>query len=99
MTGEQPNNPLHGITLKAVLEDLVARHGWDELAARVDIRCFRNEPSIKSSLKFQRKTEWARAQVERIYVEDQRVIQRNRKRNARRAAMRAHRAAQEAGED
>lgn len=91
---EQPNNPLHGVTLKAIVEALVAAHGFEELARRVPIRCFQNEPSVKSSLKFLRKTPWARARVEAIYLEDQRVRDRNRKRNKRRAAMRAHRAEQ-----
>lgn len=90
MSQEQPNNPLHGVTLKAILEDLIARHGWEGLAARIDIRCFHNEPSLKSCLKFLRKTEWARAKVERLYLEDHARIERNRKRNQRRAVMRAH---------
>jgi uncharacterized protein (DUF2132 family) len=70
VSDEQPNNPLHGVTLKALLETLVARHGWDALARRVDIRCFKYEPSIKSSLKFLRRTPWARAKVEQIYLDD-----------------------------
>lgn len=68
MTGEQPRNPLHGVTLEAMLEQLVARHGWDGLAREIDIRCFTHEPSIKSSLKFLRKTPWARAKVEALYL-------------------------------
>jgi uncharacterized protein (DUF2132 family) len=60
MTGEQPRNPLHGITLKAIVTDLVERRGWDDLAARIDIRCFRVDPSISSALKVMRRTEWAR---------------------------------------
>lgn len=60
----QANNPLHGITLERMLTELVARFGWDSLAAVIDIRCFQNEPSIKSSLKFLRRTPWAREQVE-----------------------------------
>ena len=98
MTQEQPDNPLHGVTLKALLEDLVARHGWAVLAARVPIACFADEPSVKSSLRFLRRTPWARAKVERMWVDEQRVIARNRKRNKRRAAMRAHRAASEAAD-
>ena len=70
MSQEQPNNPLHGVTLEAILEDLVERHGWSDLGDRIDIRCFRNDPSIQSSLKFLRKTDWARAKVERLYLED-----------------------------
>jgi uncharacterized protein (DUF2132 family) len=95
MSQEQPNNPLHGVTLKAILEDLVARYDWPGLAERIHIACFENEPSLKSSLKFLRKTEWARVKVERLYVDDQRRLERKRKRNKRRAAMRAHRAEQE----
>ena len=64
----QPNNPLHGVTLLAMLEHLVELYGWDDLGARIDIRCFVHDPSIKSSLKFLRKTDWARAKVERLYL-------------------------------
>ena len=62
------NDPLHGVTLERLLTELVAHFGWEELAAHVDIRCFRFEPSIKSSLVFLRKTPWARARVEQLYV-------------------------------
>ena len=62
-------DPLHGITLEALLTELVARHGWDGLARQVDVRCFKNDPSIKSSLSFLRKTPWARAKVEALFVE------------------------------
>lgn len=68
MSGEQPRNPLHGVTLETMLEQLVARHGWDGLAREIDIRCFTHDPSIKSSLKFLRKTPWARAKVEALYL-------------------------------
>jgi len=68
MSQEQANNPLHGITLKAILEELVERHGWTELSARIRIRCFSHDPSISSSLKFLRKTEWARSAVEKLYL-------------------------------
>ena len=61
-------NPLHGITLEALLTQLVAHYGWDGLAQRVDVRCFKNDPSIKSSLTFLRKTPWAREKVEKLYV-------------------------------
>jgi uncharacterized protein (DUF2132 family) len=64
----QPNNPLHGLTLEKILTELVARHGWDGLAQRIPVRCFMNEPSIASSLKFLRRTPWAREQVEGLYV-------------------------------
>ena len=62
-------DPLHGITLEALLTELVAHHGWDGLARHVDVRCFKNDPSIKSSLSFLRKTPWARAKVEALFVE------------------------------
>lgn len=68
MSEEQPNNPLHGITLEMILETLVERHGWEELGERINIRCFQHEPSIKSSLKFLRRTPWARAKVEQLYL-------------------------------
>ena len=99
MSQEQPNNPLHGITLKALLEELVARHGWEELGRRINIRCFTNDPSIKSSLKFLRKTDWARAKVERLYIADQRQLQKKQARNKRRAARRAYRASVEGAEE
>ena len=69
MTPDHPNDPLHGVTLKALLEDLVARHGWAGLASRIDIRCFSSEPSIKSSLIFLRRNRWARDLVEQLYLE------------------------------
>jgi len=69
---QQPNNPLHGVTLKAILEDLVERRGWSDLATRIRIRCFSTDPSIKSSLAFLRKTEWARKKVEELYLSDRR---------------------------
>jgi uncharacterized protein (DUF2132 family) len=62
---------LHGITLESVLNRLVAHYGWDELGKRIEINCFRSDPSIKSSLKFLRKTPWARTQVETLYLETQ----------------------------
>lgn len=81
MTDEQPNNPLHGITLKAVLEDLVERRGWDDLASRIRIRCFSEDPSLKSSLTFLRKTPWARTKVEQLYLADRRRNEANRRRD------------------
>ena len=78
MSEEQPNNPLHGITLKTIVEDLVTRRGWPDLAGRINIRCFKSDPSIKSSLKFLRKTDWARLKVEQLYLEDQRRLARKR---------------------
>lgn len=68
MSNQQPGNPLHGITLERMLEELVADYGWDELGRLIDIRCFNHDPSIKSSLKFLRKTPWARKQVEELYL-------------------------------
>lgn len=61
-------DPLHGITLQAMIEHLVERYGWEGLGARIDIGCFTHEPSVSSSLKFLRKTSWARAKVESLYV-------------------------------
>ncbi len=63
------NNPLHGIKLKDILEALVKRYGWKGLAKRIHIRCFMFEPTINSSLKFLRRTPWARTQVEELYLE------------------------------
>jgi len=68
MSEKQPRNPLHGITLEKMLEELVEDYGWTELGRMINIRCFNNDPSIKSSLKFLRKTEWARKQVEELYL-------------------------------
>lgn len=64
----QPNNPLHGVTLQQILERLVAKLGWQAMGKNVDIRCFNSDPSIKSSLKFLRKTPWAREKVEALYL-------------------------------
>ncbi|MSP87056.1 MAG: DUF2132 domain-containing protein [Methylotenera sp.] len=64
---KQANNPLHGITLEAIVTALVAHFGWAELALRVPVRCFSNDPSMASSLKFLRKTPWARDKVEGLY--------------------------------
>jgi uncharacterized protein (DUF2132 family) len=68
MTGFQSNDPLHGITLEMLLNRLVQQYGWAELAIRIPIRCFSHEPSIKSSLKFLRRTPWARKKVEELYL-------------------------------
>lgn len=65
---QQPNNPLYGITLKTILEDLVDHYGWEELSMRININCFKNNPTMKSSLNFLRKTPWAREKVERLYL-------------------------------
>ena len=66
----QPNNPLHGVKLIDILEFLVDAYGWEALGIMINIRCFQNDPSIKSSLKFLRKTPWARAKVEQLYLEN-----------------------------
>lgn len=64
----QPRNPLHGLTLEAIVTALVAHYGWAGLAERIPVRCFSHEPSISSSLKFLRKTPWARDKVEGLYL-------------------------------
>jgi len=64
----QKDNPLHGVTLEKLLTQLVEHFGWDELSERININCFKSDPSIKSSLKFLRKTPWAREKVERLYI-------------------------------
>jgi uncharacterized protein (DUF2132 family) len=68
MANEQPNNPLHGITLEMILNQLVKQYGWAELGNRIPIECFTDNPSIKSSLKFLRQTPWARKKVEALYL-------------------------------
>jgi uncharacterized protein (DUF2132 family) len=65
---KQQNNPLHGVTLEKVVTELVKRYGWEGLAQRISINCFKSDPSIKSSLKFLRKTPWAREKVEELYL-------------------------------
>lgn len=65
----QPNNPLHGITLEAIVTHLVQQYGWAELGKRIPIKCFMNDPSVKSSLKFLRQTPWARKKVEELYLQ------------------------------
>ena len=65
---EQPSNPLHGVKLVDILEFLVDEYGWEKLGSKINIRCFNNDPSIKSSLKFLRKTSWARDEVEKLYL-------------------------------
>ncbi|AXY03466.1 VF530 family protein [Vibrio alfacsensis] len=69
MSHDQPNNPLHGLSLEKILTRLVEHFGWRELHERVRVNCFQKDPSIKSSLKFLRKTQWARDKVEALYVE------------------------------
>jgi uncharacterized protein (DUF2132 family) len=65
---EQKNNPLHGLTLEAIVSRLAEHYGWDELGQLISIRCFQSDPSVKSSLKFLRKTPWAREKVEQLYL-------------------------------
>ncbi|AQT61048.1 VF530 family DNA-binding protein [Cellvibrio sp. PSBB023] len=65
---EQKNNPLHGLTLEAIVTRLVEHYGWDALGQLISIRCFQSDPSVKSSLKFLRKTPWAREKVEQLYL-------------------------------
>jgi len=64
----QPRNPLHGLTLEAILNALVAHYGWEGLGERIPVRCFTSDPSVASSLKFLRKTPWAREKVESLYL-------------------------------
>ena len=65
----QPNNPLHGVKLATILDFLVEKYGWEKLALKININSFKNNPSIKSSLQFLRKTPWARDKVEQLYLE------------------------------
>ena len=81
MNQPQPNNPLHGITLKSILEYLVAEYGWERLGDRINIHCFNYDPSINSSLKFLRSTDWARVKVERLYLDSISYDDRNGKSN------------------
>jgi len=69
MAQSQDNNPLHGVTLAQILNHLVAAYGWVELGRMIEIRCFNVDPSIQSSLKFLRRTPWARAKVEALYLQ------------------------------
>jgi uncharacterized protein (DUF2132 family) len=71
---KQKNNPLHGITLASILEHLVNYYGWEDLGTRINIKCFNENPSIKSSLTFLRKTDWAREKVEGLYLKSLRDI-------------------------
>ena len=68
MNTPQARNPLHGLTLEAMLNELVVHFGWPELGQQIDIRCFTSDPSVRSSLKFLRKTPWAREKVESLYL-------------------------------
>ena len=66
--GTQKNNPLHGVTLKAMFEYLIENHGWEYMGEKVRINCFRKNPTLKSSLQFLRRTPWAREKVEQLYL-------------------------------
>jgi uncharacterized protein (DUF2132 family) len=68
MTNHTSKDPLHGVTLEALLNALQARYGWEELGRRININCFKSDPSVKSSLKFLRRTPWARKEVEELYL-------------------------------
>ena len=68
MSDQQANDPLHGQTLEAIVNCLVTHYGWSELGKRINIRCFNSDPSVKSSLKFLRKTPWARKKVEDEFI-------------------------------
>jgi len=68
MIKEQTNNPLHGVTLEQIVTKLVDHYGWERLSHRISINCFKNDPSVKSSLKFLRKKSWARKKVESLYI-------------------------------
>ena len=68
MSADQPKNPLHGITLQRIVEELVERHGFETLGQHIRIRCFTHDPSVKSALQFLRRTEWARKEVEAFYL-------------------------------
>jgi len=74
MSEHQTNNPLHGITLEQIVNGLVKHYGWDALGKRIDIKCFNSNPSVKSSLKFLRKTPWAREKVEELYIATQKSV-------------------------
>ena len=68
MSQDQPNNPLHGVKLAEILQFLVAEYGWEEMSEKININCFKSNPTIKSSLKFLRRTPWAREKVEKLYL-------------------------------
>ena len=68
MTGQNNRDPLQGVTLKMILSELVGQHGWEEMGRNIEIRCFTHDPSIQSSLKFLRRTPWARDKVEEMYL-------------------------------
>jgi uncharacterized protein (DUF2132 family) len=67
-TPPKPKDPLHGVTLEAIVTQLAEHHGWEELGRRIEIRCFQYDPSVKSSLQFLRRTPWARKKLEELYL-------------------------------
>jgi len=69
MSDHQPENPLHGIKLEQIVADLADHYGWEELGKRIPVRCFNFDPSLQSSLKFLRRTPWARAKVEQLFLD------------------------------
>jgi len=79
MTNHQPNDPLHGVTLEMILTQLVKHYGWEEMGRTVRIKCFTNDPSIKSSLQFLRRTPWARSKVEALYLRYKRELAKKQK--------------------
>ncbi len=79
MSEQQQNDPLHGIALEMILNQLVEHHGWEKLGQIIKIKCFTNDPSIKSSLQFLRRTPWARTKVEELYMKYRRNASKGRK--------------------
>lgn len=69
MSNQHPNNPLHGITLEMIIKELQSSLGWEKLALKLNVNCFQKDPSVNSCLKFFRKTPWARAKLEKIYLD------------------------------
>ena len=78
---QQPNNPMHGMKLATILELLVEEYGWEKLAMKININSFKKDPSIKSSLKFLRRTPWAREKVEALYLDSEKAITASRKKD------------------
>jgi uncharacterized protein (DUF2132 family) len=81
MSDQQQKDPLHGVTLEMMLTQLVEQYGWEKMGQSIDIRCFNNDPSIKSSLQFLRKTPWARTKVEEMYLKLKKNALKNPKQN------------------
>ena len=81
MSEMRPKDPLHGITLEKIVTGLSDHYGWEELGKRIKIRCFNSDPSVKSSLKFLRKTPWARKKVEDLYLVTQKKMKKDKRRH------------------